>query len=85
MCLAQLELMSSLDTRVLFQARFADVKGSLPAAVQTAYGVAPPGGTVLLAPACASLDMFPDYAERGRVFKQAVDRLREERATTREQ
>ncbi len=60
-------------------------RDSLPEAVQTAYGVAPPGGTVLLAPACASLDMFRDYAERGRVFKQAVDRLREVRATTREQ
>jgi UDP-N-acetylmuramoylalanine--D-glutamate ligase len=33
---------------------------------------------VLLAPACASLDMFRDYAERGDVFTQAVARLEEE-------
>ncbi len=32
------------------------------------------GGVVLLAPACASFDMFRDYAERGRVFKAIVAR-----------
>jgi UDP-N-acetylmuramoylalanine-D-glutamate ligase len=29
-------------------------------------------GTVLLSPAAASFDMFPDYAARGRAFKDAV-------------
>jgi UDP-N-acetylmuramoylalanine--D-glutamate ligase len=32
-------------------------------------------GVVLLAPACASFDMFRDYADRGRVFKAIVTRL----------
>ena len=59
--------------------------GSLTDAVRVAYGLAVPGGTVLLAPACASLDMFRDYAERGRVFTQAVARLRREVAEKREQ
>ncbi len=59
--------------------------GSLEAAVRAAYGLAAPGGTVLLAPACASLDMFQDYAERGRVFVDAVGRLREEVEGKREQ
>ena len=44
-----------------------------------------PGQTVVLAPACASFDMFRDYAERGRVFKQEVRRLQEEWNVTREQ
>ena len=47
-------------------------------AVRVAYGLASPGGSVLLAPACASLDMFEDYAERGRLFKQAVGRLQQD-------
>jgi len=58
---------------------------SLTDAVRVAYGLASPGGTVLLAPACASLDMFRDYAERGQVFKQAVVRLGEEVGEKREQ
>jgi UDP-N-acetylmuramoylalanine--D-glutamate ligase len=44
-------------------------------AVRRAFEAARPGGTVLLAPACASFDMFVDYAERGRAFKQEVARL----------
>ena len=58
---------------------------SLPEAVQVAYGLASPGGTVLLAPACASLDMFRDYAKRGDAFTQAVARLEEEVCEKREQ
>jgi len=48
---------------------------SLEAAVETAFGLARPAGVVLLAPACASFDMFADYAERGRRFKSAVKAL----------
>jgi UDP-N-acetylmuramoylalanine--D-glutamate ligase len=48
---------------------------TLPQAVQAAARAAHPGDTVLLSPACASLDMFSDYAQRGRVFAQAVQEL----------
>ncbi len=51
----------------------------LAEAVRIGFSAAGPGGTVLLAPACASFDMFRDYAERGRVFKREVARLGEER------
>jgi UDP-N-acetylmuramoylalanine--D-glutamate ligase len=49
--------------------------GSLAEAVATGYELASPGGVVLLAPACASFDMFRDYADRGRSFKREVARL----------
>ncbi|MGA2562511.1 MAG: UDP-N-acetylmuramoyl-L-alanine--D-glutamate ligase [Steroidobacteraceae bacterium] len=48
---------------------------SLEAAVEMAAVLARPGDTVLLSPACASLDMFRDYAQRGDVFTAAVQRL----------
>ncbi len=49
--------------------------GSMAEAVRAALGAAPPDGIVVLAPACSSFDMFRDYAERGRVFKQEVLKL----------
>jgi UDP-N-acetylmuramoylalanine--D-glutamate ligase len=58
---------------------------SMADAVRSAYAAASPGGTVLLAPACASFDMFRDYAERGRVFKGEVEQLTREVERTREQ
>ncbi len=58
---------------------------SMDDAVRLGFAMAPPGGTVLLAPACASFDMFVDYAERGRRFKDAVARLAFEVKSVREQ
>ncbi len=52
---------------------------SMGEAVRRGFELAQPDGVVLLAPACSSFDMFVDYAERGRVFKAEVARLREER------
>ncbi len=48
---------------------------SMREAVEQAFDLALPEGTVLLAPACASFDMFVDYAERGRAFKEEVQRI----------
>ena len=48
---------------------------TLEAAVQAAARAARPGDTVLLSPACASFDMFRDYAHRGEVFAAAVQEL----------
>jgi UDP-N-acetylmuramoylalanine--D-glutamate ligase len=42
-------------------------------AVERALGFAQPGDTVLLAPGCASFDMFDSYADRGRSFAEAVE------------
>jgi len=53
---------------------------TLEEAVRRAYELARAqgsGGVVLLAPACASFDMFRDYAERGRAFKKEVLKLEE--------
>jgi len=48
---------------------------TLPEAVQRARELARPGDAVLLSPACASFDMFSDYAHRAQVFVQAVMQL----------
>jgi UDP-N-acetylmuramoylalanine--D-glutamate ligase len=50
---------------------------SMREAIEKGHEAAGPDGVVLLAPACASFDWFRDYAERGRVFKEEVARLRE--------
>ncbi|MBM4195978.1 MAG: UDP-N-acetylmuramoyl-L-alanine--D-glutamate ligase [Gammaproteobacteria bacterium] len=49
-----------------------ELVASLPAAVRRARALAQPGTTVLLAPACSSLDMFRSYEHRGQVFASAV-------------
>ncbi len=48
---------------------------SLEAAVERSFELARPGDAVLLAPACASFDMFQSYADRGERFVQAVRAL----------
>ncbi|WNW11690.1 UDP-N-acetylmuramoyl-L-alanine--D-glutamate ligase [Pseudomonas sp. DTU_2021_1001937_2_SI_NGA_ILE_001] len=48
---------------------------TLEEAVQRSAELAQAGDAVLLSPACASLDMFKNYEERGRLFAQAVEAL----------
>ncbi len=48
---------------------------TLEQAVQRAAEMASEGDVVLLSPACASFDMFKDYAHRAQVFADAVREL----------
>ncbi|MFJ6753708.1 UDP-N-acetylmuramoyl-L-alanine--D-glutamate ligase [Streptomyces sp. NPDC091273] len=54
--------------------------GAMLAAVREAAALAEPGDTVLLAPACASMDMFANYNKRGDAFADAVRELAAESA-----
>ncbi|MFF1413217.1 UDP-N-acetylmuramoyl-L-alanine--D-glutamate ligase [Streptomyces sp. NPDC058289] len=54
--------------------------GAMLAAVREAARLAEPGDTVLLAPACASMDMFANYSKRGDAFADAVRELAAEQA-----
>ena len=51
------------------------VDGSFEEAVEKARSLAEPGDDVLLSPACASYDMFDNFEQRGRVFKEIVSRF----------
>ncbi|HCU18315.1 MAG: UDP-N-acetylmuramoylalanine--D-glutamate ligase [Bacteroidetes bacterium GWE2_41_25] len=48
---------------------------SMEEAVRSSYYLAKKGYTVLLSPACASFDLFKNYEDRGRQFKQAIRNL----------
>ena len=68
------------EAKALIRAGLGDVvpvhdATSMADAVQQGRRLAPPDGTVLLAPACASFDMFRDYAARGRAFVEEVRRM----------
>ncbi|MDQ3634448.1 MAG: UDP-N-acetylmuramoyl-L-alanine--D-glutamate ligase [Acidobacteriota bacterium] len=52
--------------------------GSMKDAVRQSFENAKGGDSVLLAPACASFDMFASYEERGKVFKKAVSKKKAE-------
>ena len=41
-------------------------------AVKESYRLGKPGDNILLSPACSSFDLFQNYEERGRIFKESV-------------
>ena len=49
--------------------------GSMKEAVKKGFEAAEKCDAVLLAPACASFDMFKSFEERGKVFKEAVSEM----------
>ncbi len=61
----------------------ADLSGSIPVTragrfddvLAKARGLVPPGGAVLLSPACSSYDMFENYEHRGTTFRQLVEAM----------
>ena len=61
--------------RTLGSATEVELADTLADAVARAAAVAKPGDTILLSPACASFDMFRDYADRGNQFQALVQAL----------
>lgn len=58
-------------------AEFADSMGD---AVKKAFEASAPGDVILLAPGCASFDMYSNYKERGEDFRRAVQRINSRRS-----
>ena len=50
---------------------------TLESAINKAYSLSEPGGTVLLSPACASFDSFQSYGHRGEVYTALVQELKQ--------
>ncbi|MDI6731033.1 MAG: UDP-N-acetylmuramoyl-L-alanine--D-glutamate ligase [Candidatus Margulisbacteria bacterium] len=48
------------------------IAGSMEEAVKLAYKISQSGDNLVLSPACASFDMFKNYEERGKAFKEAI-------------
>ena len=71
--------------RARFRAALADAgvpmvdHETLEAATRWCFEQSQPGDSVLLSPACASLDMFRNYAHRAEVFVSTVQALADER------
>jgi len=69
-----------LDNRKIHEAFQQDVPlivntTSAAEAVKSSFQLASKGDVVLLSPACASFDLFKNYEDRGRQFKEAVREL----------
>jgi UDP-N-acetylmuramoylalanine--D-glutamate ligase len=68
------------ESRDSFAAIFKDIKtikaGSMDDAVLKSMKASAEGDTILLSPACASFDMYRNYEERGRSFKESFKRLK---------
>jgi len=62
---AQIETLLAASVKVIKSA-------TLPQAVTAARKIAVSGDTILLSPACASYDMFRNFTERGKIFKDAI-------------
>ena len=59
-----------------------ETANSMQEAVEKASHAALPGDVVLLSPACASFDMFSNYAHRGEAFRQSIEQLKKINGTT---